>query len=159
MAGMTRRVFIVGGLATALATTLKADNTELPIICHRQQYLDELVKREPSPYVGKVIYDHYGSLIEKADYLHFRKLFDDPQSLNSMLKYSDDPEVKGGFTEEEIKFFHELRELLQDIVLFSIFKFKKLQTLGTDDELARTSYYPPDFGKGAKSDIYFLKTL
>ena len=40
----------------------------------RQQYIDQLVEREPSPYVEKVIYDHDKSLAKKAAALEIDEL-------------------------------------------------------------------------------------
>ncbi len=155
---LTRREAIktIGAIGMALIMpNPKSDYYEVIIPRKRQQYLEQLVKSKPFPYVNRVIYDHDTSLIRKLPDIYTKRAFDDPQFLKSLFDLSPSAQ-ESGITQKDIEECLKSSECREE----GINSFRVLLEKELDDELAGggavTPFYPFDFGKGIKSDIYLL---
>ena len=149
-----RELFKLGGI-TAAYLVIPASEDRLraltPLIKQRQQFLDQLVEKELSPYAGRVIYDHNRSLSMETSNLHARRTLDDPQALRYFLKYPDYFPRNFNLTEEQIKGIEEVPKLIKDLIAFIV---QIVQIDKPHDAYAVVKPYPSDFGKGVKPDIF-----
>ena len=145
--GLTRREFwkVVG--VTGLASAIN-NHSGLGVISRaRQKILDDIVRNEPSPYVGRVIYDHTGSLTREVSHENLKKDVNDPQYLEFLVRQlSNDPDVK-----ENIRKYFKNDSELRAWLLDSQLKDKNPITVYGAQTISNES----GFGRGAKSDIYF----
>ena len=148
-----RDLFKLGGLTVANLVVPSSHDRRLelaPLIKQRQQFLDQLVEKEPSPYAGRVIYDHERSLSKEASYVLERRILDDPQALRYINRYSDYFTGDFNLTEEEIPELIGLPKLIKDAIVFFKLRFQTYELHAH----AVTKGYPLDFGKGVKPDIF-----
>lgn len=129
-------------------------NTNIHI--KRQQYLEQIVNQEPSPYVERVIYDYDGSKVEEAISSYASRLVNDlhylelAPILNPAITKEDIEVMKKRLESHTFKKKHEAR--LRSEGIKTIRKYLKEYRIN-----ATTQQYPLDFGKGLKSDIYVFR--
>lgn len=148
---LTRRELLRNSVAVGGALSipvLSGCGDERKITTQRQKILDDLVRDEPSPYARRIIYDHDGSLKSQAEYNQFRRILDDPQYLDYIIKYTDADNKKFGLTREDYNIFHNLPNFLRR----PLFNFLNRETGKKQDGF--TDFYHPDFGNGVQSDVY-----
>lgn len=128
------------------------------LIRERQQYLDQLVKREPSPFVNRVIYDHEGQLAIKVLKSYGEAVIEDPRFLEKYIMFTE-PEFRGQFSREyferHLKLPEWRRKAAKKIGDDLAGVFRELFEQGTH-VAAITLQNPLDFGERKLSDVYFL---
>ena len=158
--GVTRRNFLIGAAAVGASFFLvnsPGHNSRIDTPIEGQRFLDALVQREPSQYAGKVIFDYDGSLDESRSASNARRELDDPLFMKSLIRFAGDPEIRNiGSTEQDVRRAISDIQQMPDDFKDALIKSKRFNFNRAGDDLAVASFYPGDFGKGTRSDIYFL---
>ncbi len=132
-----RDLLKLGGLTAASLLISTSEDSIRALINQRQHYLDELVKKEPSPYVGKVIYDHDDYLLNKF-YNSTLQRIEGPKLSEFLDAMRNHPSFQN----------HKTSEIIDEI--------GKEQEVIKSQSDAVTILHPFDYDQGKKSDIVFF---
>ena len=111
------------------------------IIQQRQQWLDEYRKSNPSPYLGNIVYDHDGLLVQRVSDKHTRRILAD----KGHSKSYEERRLVSKISMESL-----LSDLFRDVI-------KEVTNATRPANVAETLQYLFDFGQGKSSDIYVHK--